>query len=82
MTVLVVSFQVIFWREKGWRREDPNGRAARSPLFRGEAAGFVGIDAVIAHRLLAFGREVKQRGRNEVGSLEDFEVALGRVVAL
>jgi hypothetical protein len=32
--------------------------------------------------LLAFGREVEQRGGDEVGSFEDFEVALGRVVAL
>ena len=32
--------------------------------------------------MLAFGREVEQRGGNEVGSLEDLEVALGGVVAL
>jgi hypothetical protein len=32
--------------------------------------------------LLAFGREVEQRGGDEVGSLEDLEVALGGVVAL
>jgi hypothetical protein len=31
---------------------------------------------------LAFGREVKQRSRNEVRSFKDFEVTLGRVVAL
>ena len=32
--------------------------------------------------MLAFVREVEQRGSNEVGSLEDLEVALGGVVAL
>ena len=32
--------------------------------------------------MLAFGREVEQRGGDEVGSLEDLEVALGGVVAL
>jgi hypothetical protein len=32
--------------------------------------------------LLAFGREVEQRGGNEVGSLEDLEVAFVGVVAL
>jgi hypothetical protein len=48
---------------------------------RGLAAGFVGVGAVVADRLLAFGREVKQRGGNEVGGFEDLEVALGAVVS-
>jgi len=46
------------------------------------AAGFVGVGAVVADRLLAFGREVKQRGGDEVGGIEDFKIALGGVVAL
>ena len=45
------------------------------------AAGFVGVGAVVADGLLAFGREVKQRCSNEVGGLEDLEVALGAVVS-
>ncbi len=45
-------------------------------------AGFVGAGAVVAHRLLSFWREVEQRGGDEVGGLEDLEVALGGVVAL
>ena len=32
--------------------------------------------------MLAFGREVEQRGGDEVGGFEDLEVALGGVVAL
>ena len=32
--------------------------------------------------MLAFGREVEQRGGDEIGGLEDLEVALGGVVAL
>jgi len=46
------------------------------------ATGFVGIEAVVADGLLAFGREVEQGGGDEVGGLEDLEVALGGVVAL
>ena len=45
------------------------------------ATGFVGVCAVVADGLLAFGREVEQHGGNEVGGFEDFEVALGVVVA-
>jgi len=46
------------------------------------AAGFVGVGSVVADRLLAFGREVKQRCGDEVGGFEDLEVALGGVVSL
>ena len=46
------------------------------------AAGFVGVGAVVADRLLALGREVKQRSGDEVGGFEDFKIALGGVVAL
>lgn len=46
------------------------------------AAGFVRIDAIVAHRLLAFGREVKEGSGDEVGGFEYLEVALGGVVAL
>jgi hypothetical protein len=48
---------------------------------RGLATGFVGVGAVVADGLLALGREVKQRGGNEVGGFEDLEVALGVVVS-
>jgi hypothetical protein len=44
------------------------------------AAGFVGVDAVIAHRLLALGRDVEKSGGDEVGGFEYLEVALGGVV--
>lgn len=44
---------------------------------RGLAAGFVGVGAVVADGLLAFGREVEQRGGDEIGGFEDLEVALG-----
>ena len=43
----------------------------------GEATGFVGVEAVIANRLLAFGWDVFDSGGEEVGGFEDFEVALG-----
>lgn len=46
------------------------------------AAGAVRIDAVIPHRLLAFGREVEERGGDEVRGFENLEVAFGGVVAL
>ena len=46
------------------------------------ASGFVGVEAVIADGLFAFGREVVDDGGDEVGGFEDFEVALGGVVAL
>ncbi|MDA0766719.1 MAG: hypothetical protein O3A92_07845 [Verrucomicrobia bacterium] len=45
-------------------------------------AGFVGVEAVVADGLLALGREVEKGGGDEVGGLEDLEVALGGVVAL
>ena len=44
-------------------------------------SGFVGIGAVIANGLLAFGREMEEGGGDEVGGFEDFEVALGGVMA-
>ena len=40
------------------------------------------VYGVVADGLLAFWREVKERGGDEVGGLEDLEVALGGVVAL
>ena len=46
------------------------------------AAGFVGLDAVVADGLLSFWREVEESGGDEVGGFEDLEVALGGVVAL
>jgi hypothetical protein len=47
----------------------------------GLAAAFVGVEAVVADGLLAFRREVEQRGGDEVGGFEDLEVAFGGVVA-
>ena len=46
------------------------------------AAGFVGIETVVADGLFSLGREVVDGGGDEVGGFEDFEVALGGVVAL
>ncbi len=46
------------------------------------AAGFVGVEAVVADGLLAFGRKVEEGGGDEVGGFEYLEVALGVVVAL
>jgi len=46
------------------------------------ATGFVGVEAVVADGLFSFGREVVDDGGDEVGGFEDFEVALGGVVAL
>ena len=43
----------------------------------GEAAGFVGVEAVVADGLMAFGWNVFDGGGEEVGGFEDFEVALG-----
>jgi hypothetical protein len=43
----------------------------------GLAAGFVGVEAVVADGLLAFRWEVEQSGGDEVGGGEDLEVALG-----
>ena len=45
------------------------------------ASGFVGVEAVVADGLLALGREVEESGSDEVGGLEDLEVAFGVVVA-
>jgi len=45
------------------------------------AARFVGIDAVVAYGLLAFGWNVIDGGGDEVGGFEYLEVALGSVVA-
>ena len=47
----------------------------------GLAAGFVGVEAVVADGLLAFRWEVEQSGGDEIGSFEDLEVALGGVMA-
>ena len=46
----------------------------------GLAAGFVGVETVVADSLLALGREVEQSGCDEVGGFEDLEVTLGGVV--
>jgi hypothetical protein len=64
----------------GWRL----GLGWRDDAVRdggGLAAGFVGIEAVVADGLLAFRWEVEQSGGDEVGGGEDLEVALGGVVA-
>ena len=45
------------------------------------ASRFVGIDAVVADSLLAFGWNVIDGGGDEVGGFEYLEVALGSVVA-
>ena len=47
----------------------------------GLAASFVGVKTVVADGLLAFWREMKKGGGDEVGGLEDLEVSLGGVVA-
>ena len=47
----------------------------------GLAAGFVGVEAVVADGLLAFRWEVEQSGCDEVGGFEDLEVALCSVMA-
>ena len=44
------------------------------------AAGFVGIETVVADGLFSFGREVVNDGGDEIGGFEGFEVALGGVV--
>ncbi len=46
------------------------------------AAGFVGVEAVVSDGLPPLGREVVDDGGDEVGGFEDFEVALGGMVAL
>jgi hypothetical protein len=46
------------------------------------AAGFVGIETVVADGLFSLGREMVDDGGDEVGGFENFEVALGGVVAL
>ena len=58
----------------GWR-DDAVGSGG------GLAAGFVGVEAVVADGLLTFWREVKKGGGDEVGGFEDLKVALGGVVA-
>jgi len=45
------------------------------------AAGFVGVEAVVADGLLALGWDVEQSGGDEVGGFEDLEVSLGVVMA-
>ena len=69
-------------RWRGLRRGDGFGRRDEAlGDGRGEAAGLVGVDAVVADGLLALGREVKEGGGDEVGGFEDLEVPLGVVVA-
>ena len=67
------------WRFRGvlgfYRAEDGCGAT------RGDASGFIGIDAVVADSLLAFGREVVDGGGDEVGGFEGLEVAFDIVVA-
>jgi len=64
-------------REIGFRRtDDPFGDE------RCLAAGLVRVEAVVADRLLALGREMEEGGGDEVGGFEDLEVPLGGVVAL
>ena len=58
----------------GWRDDAVGSRG-------GLAAGFVGVEAVVADGLLTFWREVKKGGGDEVGGFEDLKVALGGVVA-
>ena len=45
------------------------------------AAGFVGVEAVVADGLPALGWDVEKSGGDEVGGFEDLEVALGVMVA-
>ena len=45
------------------------------------AAGFVGVEAVVADGLLAFGWDVEKSGGDEIGGFEYLEVALGGLVA-
>lgn len=47
----------------------------------GHAPGFIGVDAVVADSLLAFGWEMVDGGGDEVGGFEDLEVAFDIVVA-
>ena len=66
-----------FLREIGfWRTDDAVGDEG------GLAAGFVGVEAVVADGLFSLGREVVDDGGDEVGSFEDFEIPFGGVVAL
>jgi len=69
--------QRFFERGRGFRRADDAVGDER-----GLASGFVGVEAVVADRLLALGWDVEQSGGDEVGGFEDLEVALGVVVAL
>ena len=48
---------------------------------RGLAAGFVGVEVVVADGLLSFGWDVEKSGGDEVGGFEYLEVALGGVMA-
>ena len=66
-----------FRREIGfWRTDDPVGNE------RGLAAGFVGIETVVADGLVSLGREVVDDGGDEVGGFEDLKIPFGGVVAL
>ena len=47
---------------------------------RGLAARFVGVEAVVADGLLAFGWEMEEGSGDEIGRFKDLEVALGGVV--
>lgn len=55
---------------------------ARPAGFGVESPAFVGIEAVIANRLLALGRDVLDEGGEEVGRGEDLVVFLGVPTAL
>ena len=46
------------------------------------APSLVGIDTVVSDGLLAFGWQMEECGGDEIGSLENLEVALGVVMAL
>jgi hypothetical protein len=59
--------RIFFLRE----RDDGLGRNSR------HASGFVGLEAVVAERVLGFGRDVLDDSGEEVDGGEDFEVAFG-----
>ncbi len=65
-----------FRREIGfWRADDAVGDEGLL------AAGFVGIETVVADGLLPLGREVVDDGGDEVGGFEDFKIAFGGMAA-
>jgi hypothetical protein len=72
--LMIVDFGLLIG--KSWRADDAVGDE------RGSAAGFVGVAAAIADGVFSLRWEVVDDGGDEIGGFEDFEVALGRVVAL